>query len=98
MANTLVQMRIDEDLKDQAVQLFDRLGLDLPTAIRIFLKKSVEEGGIPFELKIAGLGKTTLAEGYQAFLQLNTQAQTGELQDMSAEDINEEIRRYRRGE
>ena len=43
MASTLVQIRVDEDLKNEATSIFEQLGLDLPTAFRIFLKKSVEE-------------------------------------------------------
>ena len=52
MASTLVQIRVDEDLKNEAVSIFERLGLDLPTAFRSFLKKSVEERGIPFSMKV----------------------------------------------
>lgn len=51
MSTTTLQIRIDEGLKEQAVSLFERLGLDLPTAIRIFLKKSVSEDGIPFDVR-----------------------------------------------
>lgn len=39
MASTLVQIRVDEYLKNEASDIFERLGLDLPTAIRVFLKK-----------------------------------------------------------
>ena len=51
MANTIVQIRMDSALKDQAAELFEDLGLALPTAIRIFLKKSIAFGGIPFEVQ-----------------------------------------------
>lgn len=50
MANTL-QIRIDDDLKAQATMVYDQLGIDLSTAVRMFLKKSVAVNGIPFELK-----------------------------------------------
>ena len=50
MANTL-QVRIDDDLKTQATMVYDQLGLDLSTAVRMFLKKSVAVNGIPFEVK-----------------------------------------------
>ena len=39
MSNTLVQLRIEDKLKQEASELFGKLGLDLPTAIRIFLKR-----------------------------------------------------------
>ena len=34
-----IQIRIDDELKEEAVKLFNELGLDLSTAIRLFLKK-----------------------------------------------------------
>ena len=38
MANTLVQIRVDDKLKDEVSAIFDQLGLDLSTAVRIFLR------------------------------------------------------------
>lgn len=46
-----ITVRIDEDLKNQATTLFESLGMDLSTAIRIFLIKSVTTNSIPFDLK-----------------------------------------------
>ena len=46
-----LQIRIDDMLKKQADTLFSSLGLDTPTAIRIFLKASIENAGIPFSVK-----------------------------------------------
>ena len=43
-----IQVRVDDDLKDSADYLFSSLGMDTSTAIRIFLKASLEVGGIPF--------------------------------------------------
>ncbi|VDG32763.1 damage-inducible protein J [Lactobacillus koreensis] [Lactiplantibacillus mudanjiangensis] len=37
--------------KQRAMELFDDLGLDLSTAINIFIKKSIAEGGLPFEIE-----------------------------------------------
>lgn len=96
MASTLVQIRVDEDLKNEAAGIFERLGLDLPTAFRIFLKKSVEERGIPFDMKVDS-EKVSLEEGRKAFLQLRKEAKEKGLQGMSLDEINEEIRAYRAG-
>lgn len=52
MANSLIQLRVDEKLKVEASDIFEKLGLDLSTAIRIFLTRSVEEKGIPFAMKL----------------------------------------------
>ena len=39
------------DVKKEATELFNSLGLNMSTAINLFLRKSINEGGIPFELK-----------------------------------------------
>lgn len=50
MATSLIQVRIDNDLKAKANQIFADLGLDISSAIRMFLKRSVMENGIPFSM------------------------------------------------
>lgn len=45
-----IQIRIDEELKEEASKLFNELGLDLSSAIRIYLKKCVDKKSIPFEI------------------------------------------------
>ena len=47
---TLIQIRIDEDIKRKADALFADLGFDTPTAIRIFLNQSIRREGMPFEV------------------------------------------------
>jgi DNA-damage-inducible protein J len=47
-----VQVRIDEETRQQASELFERLGLDIPTAIRMFLKQSIESKGLPFQPRV----------------------------------------------
>lgn len=46
-----LQIRIDDTLKKDADELFSSLGLDISTAIRIFLNASVENAGIPFSVR-----------------------------------------------
>ncbi len=51
MAQTInVNIRMDEDLKKQAEQLFADLGMNMTTAINVFVRQSVNYGGIPFEI------------------------------------------------
>lgn len=45
-----VQVRVDAETKKAADDLFTSLGLDTPTAIRMFLSKSVSIGGLPFNV------------------------------------------------
>ena len=48
-----IQIRVEEKLKRDADSIFEDLGLDTPTAIRLFLKKVVITKSIPFELKVS---------------------------------------------
>lgn len=52
MATTLVQVRIDDELKNQATAVYDALGIDLSTAVRMFLKRSVMVNGVPFSMTL----------------------------------------------
>lgn len=47
-----LNIRIDEDLKTKAENVFSELGMNMTTALTIFLKTSVRYGGIPFELRL----------------------------------------------
>ena len=51
MAATNLNIRIDEDLKKEAELLFSDLGLNMTTAITIFLRSAVNYNGIPFEIR-----------------------------------------------
>ncbi|MGF2385270.1 type II toxin-antitoxin system RelB/DinJ family antitoxin [Lentilactobacillus otakiensis] len=51
--NKKVSISIKTNLsdKEKAAEIFDSLGLNLSTAINIFIKKSIAEGGLPFDVK-----------------------------------------------
>ncbi len=46
-----VTIRVDRELKESAEALFNYLGLNMTNAINIFLRKAVDERGIPFPVK-----------------------------------------------
>jgi addiction module antitoxin, relB/dinJ family len=48
---TTIAIRVDDKLKAEAVELFDSLGLDMTTAIKMFLIQSVQTKSIPFSVK-----------------------------------------------
>lgn len=50
MANVNITIRMDEDLKSEADKLFDELGMSFTTAINVFVRQSLREGRIPFEV------------------------------------------------
>lgn len=55
MAN--LQIRLNDELKSQADELFASLGFDTSTAVRIFLTAALEHNGLPFEVKHNSLSK-----------------------------------------
>ena len=61
-----INVRVDEDIKRQAEQIFGELGLNLSTAMNLFLRTAVRCGGIPFDLRLPvkprALGELSVAE------------------------------------
>ena len=53
MADTTnLSIRIDRDLKEEADQVFNALGMNLTTAITVFVRQSVRQKKIPFEITL----------------------------------------------
>ncbi len=63
---TNISIRMDADLKAQADALFNELGMNLTTAFNIFVRQSLREGGIPFEVRLEQPNKETLAAMLEA--------------------------------
>ncbi len=61
MTTTNLNIRTDKDVKDQAEEIFNELGLNMTTAINIFLRTAIREHGIPFDLKLDVPNDTTAA-------------------------------------
>ena len=51
MATSNINIRVDSELKQSAEALFDDLGLNMSSAITMFLKSAVSHDGIPFEVR-----------------------------------------------
>lgn len=47
---TTLNVRVDESLKKQASELFADLGLDMSTAVNMFLRQAVMKDGLPFDV------------------------------------------------
>ena len=52
MATTNLNIRTDKEIKEAAEKIYSSLGLNMTTAINMFLRASIRESGIPFELKL----------------------------------------------
>lgn len=50
MAKVSTNVSIDADIKKQAQELFAELGMDLSTAINIFIRQALRQHAIPFEI------------------------------------------------
>lgn len=61
MATTNLNIRTDKEIKDQAEKIFNELGLNMTTAVNIFLRTVIHEHGIPFKLKLEVPNNTTVS-------------------------------------
>ena len=59
MAKEILSVRVEAEVKREAEKVLNELGLNLSTAVNIFLKAVLRENGIPFPLK---LGKSRLED------------------------------------
>ena len=50
--NTRVQVRTNSQLKERATKTLDRMGIDMPTAINMFLTQIVSDQRLPFQTSI----------------------------------------------
>ena len=60
MATSPTQIRIDTTVKEDANALFARLGLDMSSAVNIFLRQCVLRGGLPFTVELPKYNQETL--------------------------------------
>lgn len=51
---------IDEGLMNRAEELFEELGMSLPTAINVFIRQSLREGGFPFDITACKPNRRTI--------------------------------------
>lgn len=59
MSTVNLNIRTDKEIKEKAENIFQELGLNMTTAINMFLRTSIRENGIPFELKIDAVNDET---------------------------------------
>lgn len=61
MATTNLNIRTDKEVKNRAEEIFKELGLNMTTAINMYLRATVRENGIPFEMKLYEPNEITIA-------------------------------------
>lgn len=60
MATIPTQIRIDADTKQQATVLFNQLGLDMSSAVNLFLRQCIMRGGLPFVVEVPQYNQSVL--------------------------------------
>lgn len=88
----LIQFRADKALKQEVTEIYESLGMDLSTAFRMFMKRSVLEKGLPFEARLPE-DTVTRTDGVNAFRLIRKQL--AGVPEMSLEEINAEIEEIR---
>ena len=94
MGSALVQFRIDDNEKLQAIAICNKLGMNLPSYLRMCTLRLVQEKGVPFSMKV----DTGALEnpGVRAMKRASQIAEECGIADMSLDEINEEIAAVRR--
>ena len=94
---TNLSIRIDRNLKDEADQIFNEMGMNLTTAITIFVRQAVRQKKIPFEIALdTSYGRSvSLADARAAAERIWENAEKNGTSDMSMEDIDAEIKAAR---
>lgn len=96
MSTTLVQVRVDDELKNQATAVYEALGIDLSTAVRMFLKRSVIVNGVPFNMTLPK-SDYKAERAARAMQELSDAALKNGTSEMSIEEIDSEIETVRKG-
>ena len=82
-------VRMEQSLKSQFDTLCSDFGMNASTAFNVFARAVVRERKIPFEIYSPVI---TREKAMEAFLELRDEAESNGLQNMTLEEINEEIR------
>ena len=88
MANSLVQFRTDDESKTKAASICERLGIDLPTYMRMCISRLIQENGIPFSMK---LDEKSESPALKAMKSASRIAKENGISDMTLDEINAEI-------
>lgn len=93
MASSLVQFRTDDASKIKAVNICERLGIDLPTYMRMCISRLIQENGIPFSMKLDEKSGSSALKAMKAASRI---AEENGISDMTLDEINAEINAVRK--
>ena len=93
MANSLIQFRTDDTSKIKATDICERLGIDLPTYMRMCISRLIQENGIPFSMKLEMESENRAVAAMKAASRI---AEENGISDMTQDEINAEIAKARK--
>ena len=93
MANSLIQFRTEEAVRIKAMEICERLGIDLQTYMRMCISRLIQENGIPFSMKLDDLPDN---KAIRAMKSAGRIAEENDIADMSLDEINAEIAEARK--
>ncbi len=89
-------IRLDSNLKNEFDKLCQKLGMSANTAVNIFINKMVRSRSIPFIVSASDSEPDIRQEAMDAFLRARQRAESGEREELSLEEINQEISEARK--
>lgn len=89
MATTNFSVRLDSDLKKRSEAIYGELGINLTTAINVFLRKSLTAGGFPFDVRIDEPNKETML----ALLEADKLSKDPNIKGLDVEDALRELKK-----
>ncbi|RDJ20478.1 type II toxin-antitoxin system RelB/DinJ family antitoxin [Bosea caraganae] len=84
-ATTMVHVRVDEEVKDQATDALAAMGLTLSAAVKIFLMRVATEKALPFELRVPNAETVAAMQEAEALVRNRSRRLT------SAQDMLDEL-------
>ena len=93
MANSLIQFRTEESSRIKASNICEKLGIDLPTYMRMCISRLIQENGIPFSMNLNDMSENKAIRAMKAASRI---AEENGIADMTLDEINAEIAEARK--
>ena len=93
MANSLIQFRTEESSRIKASNICEKLGIDLPTYMRMCISRLIQENGIPFSMNLNDISENKAIRAMKAASRI---AKENGIADMTLDEINAEIAEARK--
>ena len=93
MANSLIQFRAEESSRIKASNICEKLGIDLPTYMRMCISRLIQENGIPFSMNLNDISEN---KAIRAMKTASRIAEENGIADMTLDEINAEIAEARK--